>query len=57
MGTRKQVEAALAQIASQKARVQKEQESAKAVEAKQEELARIRDYIRRADAGEIDWLK
>jgi hypothetical protein len=57
MGTRKQVEAALAQIASQKARAQKEQESAKAVEAKQAELARIRDYIRRADAGEIDWLK
>jgi hypothetical protein len=57
MGTRKQVEAALAQMASQKARAQKEQESAKAVEAKQAELARIRDYIRRADAGEIDWLK
>ena len=57
MGTRKQVEAALAQMASQKARAQKEQGSAKAVEAKQAELARIRDYIRRADAGEIDWLK
>ena len=57
MGTRKQVEAPLAQIASQKARAQKEQESAKAVETKQAELARIRDYIRRADAGEIDWLK
>ena len=57
MGTRKQVEVALAQIASQKAHAQKEQESAKAVEAKQAELARIRDYIRRADAGEIDWLK
>jgi len=57
MGTRKQVEAALAQIASQKTHVQKEQESAKVVEAKQAELARIRDYIRRADAGEIDWLK
>ncbi len=57
MGTRKQVEAALAQIASQKARAQKEQESAKAVETKQAELARITDYIRRADAGEIDWLK
>ena len=57
MGTRKQVEAALAQIASQKARAQKEQESSKAVETKQAELARIRDYIRRADAGEIDWLK
>ncbi len=41
MGTRKQVEAALAQIASQKARAQKEQESAKAVETKQAELARI----------------